>query len=120
MREEVPFEEIDEYVRQHFRCSLMSDSKWKKLLNVIGDACESGFPVRYKLIHGESVSDRRFYEADEQFFIEPVFYKEVEWIEIYEEAKNSVGLTRIRNIIEQLGEFETEVSGGAVRVYGYK
>lgn len=134
MQSPIPFEKIDEYVREHYKCSFMSNAKWKKLLNTVGAACPSGYWVRYRLIHGDDVRELSFDEADDQFFAEPVHYKEVEWIEFPNECEDWIdpnnrkaeitmkpqNLARIREAIESLGEFETEDFRGSFRVYGYR
>ena len=134
MQTTIPFEQIDEYVRKRYKGSFMSNAKWKKLLNTVGDIYPSGFAVRYRLIHGDELGELSLDQADDQFFAEPIYYKEVEWIEFPDEYKDwinpnnrQVGMTTrpqelgpILEAIKALGEFEIEDFGRSVRVYGYR
>ena len=130
----VPFEKLDDYIRTHFKCSYMSNSKWKKLINQLGEEFPDGFVVVYKLIHGDELLTRCFQEADEQFFIEPILYKEVEWIEfpdVYQDwinpdnkkagkATRTQDLSRINEIVNSSGTYECKHSDQSIRIYGYR
>ena len=134
MQTTIPFEKIDEHVRERYQCSFMSNRKWKKLLNRVGDLCSSGFALRCRLIHGNEVVELLLDEVDDQFFAEPIHYKEVEWIEFPDEFEDWVDpnnrkagreakpqdLIKIRDAIRSLGQFEIDDLGRSVRVYGYR
>ena len=134
MQTHIPFEKIDEHVRERYRCSFMSNTKWRKLLNTIGDLFPAGFALRFRLIHGNEVRELLLDEADDQFFAEPTHYKEVEWVEFPDEFEDWIDpnnrkagseakpqdLAKIRDAIQSLGEFETDDLGRSVRVYGYR
>jgi len=134
MQMAIPFEKIDEHVRERYQCSFMSNTKWKKLLNSVSDCFPSGFALRYRLIHGSEVNELFLDEADDQFFAEPTHYKEVEWIEFPDEYEDWIDLNnqkagrgaklqdlqKIRDAIQSLGQFETDDVGSSVRVYGYR
>jgi len=57
MQTNIPFDKIDEQVRERYQYSFMSNTKWRKLLNTIGDLFPSGFALRFRLIHGNEVRD---------------------------------------------------------------
>lgn len=134
MKTNIPFEKIDEYLRETYQCSFMSNAKWKKLLDAVGELSSSACAARYKLIHGEESYWLRFYEADDQFFAEPTHYKEVEWIEFpnaYEDWVNPNNrkagvcefpqdVPRIAEVIASLGEFESEKLENSIRIYAYR
>lgn len=134
MQATIPFEKIDEHVRKRYKYSFMSNAKWKKLLNALGDAFPCGCVARYKLIYGDEPGELRFDQADEQFFAEPTLYKEVEWIEFPDEyedwinpdnrkagrTRKSQDLHRVASIIKSVGAFETEEHDGSLRIYGYR
>ena len=134
MTTNIPYEGIDEYVRSHYSSSLMSDTKWIKLLSTIGDAFEEEVHSIYKTIHSEEVHKYSFYSADEQFFAEPLTYKEVEWIEFpteYNDYLNSnnrksglavysqdVGI--MLTLVNSIGFFDTVMKDKSLRVYAYR
>jgi len=130
----IPYEKIDTHVREYYKGSFMSHTKWKKLLHVMVDNYPAGFALHYRLIHGDSIHEALLNDVDDQFFIEPILYKEVEWIEFpdrFEDWRDpnnrkagkitkKQNLTQIRNIIHTLGELESENLESSIRVYGYK
>lgn len=134
MKSAIPFEKIDNYVRERFRCSFMSDTKWKKLFNALGDVSTSGFTIRYKLIHGNQLGELSLDQADDQFFAEQIHYKEVEWIKFPSEHEemvevnnrkagkrlNQQDLSEKRAVANSLGEFESEDLVGSLRIYAYR
>lgn len=112
----------------------MNNSKWEKLLANLIVEFDSIF-IRYKLITGSEIKDAEFDDVDfKPFFIEPVLFKEVEWIEfpkstlqiqnkrvsrqVVSESKQDVD--KIEDAINQIGVFEMEMENGTLKVYGYK
>lgn len=60
----------------------MSNAQWEKLLDALTDGVEE-LHVNYKLIHSDEIKRTSFRASDfSPFFVEPILYKEVEWMEI--------------------------------------
>lgn len=130
MSSSIPYDKLDDYIRNHFKCSYMSDSKWKRLINRLGD----GFAISYKLINDEKRYTFSLDQADDQFFVEPILYKEIEWIEFpheYEDYLNpdnkkagkvtlKQDLSRINGIMKSIGTYECEYTDHKIRIYGYR
>ena len=92
----------------------MSDSKWVKLLKLAARHAEAVPTMRYKLVNGPKIIDsftEPFAEqVDEQWFREPIFYKEIEWIEF--PARYLAG-TKNEWIVQDLAGLEAELAAGA-------
>lgn len=117
-----------------FKASFMNNSKWEKLLDNLTEEFDSIY-IRYKLISEEKIKETIFDCIDSKpFFIEPVYYQEIQWIEI---PKNSLliqnkritrqvitefnqDLEKIENLINRIGLFEIEKGEESLKIYGYK
>ncbi|WP_415896032.1 DUF6678 family protein [Neptuniibacter sp. PT34_22] len=128
-------EKIDSLIADKYSVSLMSDSKWDKLIEGVTNIFEQGVHVNYKLIHSIEVFSTILTSADlKPFFIEPILYKEVEWLEfpaIYEDfistdnlkAGRKKYLQCIDNIeatIESVGQFDLERTEHSIKMFAYK
>jgi len=59
-------------ISEKFNASLMSDSKWEKLIGGVTDELNEVF-IYYKLIHAKGIYDSIFLSSDfKPFFIEPI------------------------------------------------
>jgi len=129
------FQQLDRIISQRFSVSLMSDSKWERLIDQLTDVFEGGIHVNYKLIHIDTVYQTSFISSDfKPFFGEPTIYKEVEWIEFpdrYEDYVNQNNLKAGKRMhdqdilaigreIERIGKFDLEFLPGSIRLYAYK
>ena len=119
---------------ERFDASYMSNAKWEKLLTRL--TCESDeIFFSYKLVYGEEIRQSSIDLPDDApFFIEPIIYKEVEWIDfpsIYEDfvSHNNLkagkkayhqDIDRIEQIIHSLGQFLLERSDGSLKLYAYR
>jgi len=125
---------LDKIIDGKYSASYMNNTKWNKLIQKLTDQLDQIY-VNYKLIHSDQVKGNMFITTDfEPFFIEPILYKEIEWIEIpkqYEDWKNennrkagkqlySQNLELITEVISGLGQYEIETNGNSIRLYGYK
>lgn len=125
---------LDKIVEEKYSTSYMNNTKWNKLIQKLTDQLDQIY-VNYKLIHSDQVKGNMFITPDfKPFFIEPILYKEIEWIEIpkqYEDWKNennrkagkqnfTQNLDGIISEIIKIGQFEMEAEGKSIRIYGYK
>ncbi|CAM1341546.1 hypothetical protein TAESTU_30685 [Tenacibaculum aestuarii] len=112
----------------------MNNSKWEKLFDSLVKEFDSVF-IKYKLIGREKVLETEFNFVDfYPFFIEPILYKEIEWVEFPEKtlminnkriskqtiSEHSQDITKIKNLINKIGDFDIEKYNGFLRLYGYK
>ena len=117
-----------------FDASYMSNAKWEKLLTRLTYESDEIF-FSYKLVYGEEIRQSPIDLPDDApFFIEPIIYKEVEWIAfpaIYEDfvSHNNLkagkkayhqDIDRIEQIIHSLGQFLLERSDGSLKLYAYR
>ncbi|WP_338731357.1 DUF6678 family protein [Mangrovimonas cancribranchiae] len=125
---------IEKIIRESNFSSFMNNSKWEKLLEILIEKFDS-LLIRYKLIGREKILETEFNIVDfSPFFIEPILYKEIEWIEfpqkmiminnkrvsrqtIFEHHQN---ISEIENLINKIGVFDLEKDNGTLRLYGYK
>lgn len=84
--------DINKHVEQNYRTSYMSNAKWHKLIEALTTDLTEVY-IRHKLIYSDVISGCFFDDTDHKpFFLEPIVYQEVEWIEIpyqYEDWKNT-------------------------------
>ena len=125
---------MDKIIEERFTSSFMNDSKWDKLIEVLTDKLDEIF-VNYKLIHDDNIGSTSFETPDfKPFFIEPTFYKEVEWIEFpkifkIEENNRTTGkymkeqeqdIDSIEKIINQIGKFMLEKDDNSIKLFAYR
>ena len=128
-------EKIAKVISEKFTVSLMSDTKWKKLITGITSALEREVFLEYKLVHSDEISQASFVEPDfGPFFIEPIIYKEVQWIEFLSRYEDYVSednkkagtkvyeqdIGNISKVINSIGQFEVEETDKGLRLYAYK
>lgn len=125
---------IDDIIQKSNFSSFMNNSKWEKLFDNLVKEFDSVF-IKYKLIGREKVLETEFDFIDfYPFFIEPILYKEIEWVEFPEKmqminnkriskqtiSEHSQDITKIKNLINKIGDFDIEKYNGILRLYGYK
>lgn len=118
----------------HFRASYMSNTKWEKLLHVLTEELGE-VHFEYKLVYNEEVKQSSLDAPDfPPFFIEPIEYREVEWVEfpdVYEDFVSydnlkagkkdySQDINRIEEVIRSLGQFPLERLEGSLKLYAYR
>lgn len=124
----------EKLIDEKFTASYMNDSKWYKLIETLTDKLDQVY-LNYKLIYSEAISGTMFLTADfKPYFIEPILYKEVEWIEIPNNYIDWVNrdnrkagkkeyfqnLNKFESEIEKIGNFEMDTEEEIIRIYGYK
>lgn len=69
----------------------MNNSKWDKLLNHLTDVFDEVY-ILYKVVNQNEIKKSIFYSPDfKPFFIEPILYKEIEWILFPYEYELTIG-----------------------------
>lgn len=124
---------IDKIIKSNYSGAYLNDTKWYKLIN--GLTTELGeVYINYKLIYDDVIEGYLFDSADfKPYFLEPIKYKEVEWIEFPNEYEYWINLNNlkagktiykqkskdIRAVIENIGEFRIDEFGDKIRLYAY-
>jgi hypothetical protein len=124
----------EQLIQDRFTASFMSNTKWVKLINILTYKLDKVF-LNYKLIYDEVIEGSLFNMADtEPYFIEPILYKEVEWIEFPNEYEDWINLNNlkagkhkvkqnideIKSALDKQGIFDLELYDGKIRLFGYK
>ena len=125
---------IDRLILENNFSSFMNDAKWEKLFENLVKEFDSVL-IRYKLIGSEKIKETKYDIVDfRPFFIEPVLYKEIEWIEFPQKvqivinkrvSRQSISeleqdVHKIENLINRIGVFDTEKENETLRLYAYK
>lgn len=126
--------ELDKHINETFSSHYMNNTKWLKLFDTLSENLDE-FYLEYKLIYSAEIESTTFFVSDmPPFFIEPILYKEVEWIRFplqYEQTINrrttrsytkefSQDIGEIERIIKSIGEFELELGDSEIKLFGYK
>lgn len=124
----------DQIIKERFTAAFMSNAKWVKMINTLAYKFGSIF-FNYKLIYDDVVQGSLFDIADvEPFFIEPIKYKEVEWIEFPSEYENWINgnnlkagkelvkqdIEKIKQELKKIGKFHLEFHENDLKLYAYK
>jgi len=124
----------DNLIKENFSSSYMNNTKWVKLIETLINEFEEIY-VNYKLIYDEVIDSYLIDILDfEPFFLEPIIYKEIQWIEFpdeYEFWKNKNNLKAaeqlyiqdldsITKVIEKIGKFCLEKFPNGIRIYAYR
>ena len=125
---------VDQLIKERFTSSFMNNTNWVKMINTLTYKLEKLY-LNYKLIYDDVVKGSLFDMADtEPYFIEPIVYKEIEWIEFpneYEDWINennrkagrkmiSQDIEKIKLELEKIGQYDLEFYDNKIRLYGYK
>jgi hypothetical protein len=125
---------IENRIRESNFSSFMNNTKWEKLFENLIEEFDSVF-IRFKLIGREKIEETEFDMIDfNPYFIEPVLYKEIEWIEFPQKmliikkkrisrqtiSEYNQDTSKIENFINEIGIFDLEMDNGVLRLYGYK
>jgi hypothetical protein len=127
------YKNLDKFVAEKFSASYMSNAKWLKLIEALTHELDQ-IHFRYKLIYSDVIKRLTLDMAeDAPFIIEPIHYKEVEWIEFpteYEDYKNpnnlkagkriyNQDLKTIEAILTKVGTFKLELSPEHIKLFAY-
>jgi hypothetical protein len=122
------------------KASCMSNTKWRKLFNIIRENLECDPPARVKLLAGEETfpfcvkSDIHQSGIKDNATQAPINFKEIEWIHIFatkeierynreERLKPkfmAYDIENIKELIENAGKYEYDFDEDGIRIYGYK
>lgn len=115
-------ERLEALISRTFVGSNMSNSKWIKLLKAISDFSEESYPISYKLVNSEQIfqtsTESYSVQVDRYFFVEPILYKEVEWIEF--NSEQIPNLSQLISHVEELGRFPIERIENGYRLKSYQ
>lgn len=112
---------LESVIRRSFSTSHMSNSKWAKLLKAVAAFEEASYPISYKLVNDGQIKSSRTepYEehVDLHWFIEPLIYKELEWLEFTSEDNDNLG--ELVEHLSSVGKFPLVKTSTGYRVIGY-
>lgn len=126
-------ERVNKLIEERKLSSFMSNTKWKKVLGMLENQFETVF-INFKLVYNEDIKSIEFSLVDcQSYIIEPILYKEVEWIEFPKTYMNwinennkkagkkefSQDIQAIQFQIEKMGQFRLESFSDKVRLYAY-
>jgi len=124
---------IDEIVRSNYSGSYLNNTKWNKLIEGLTNEFDEVF-INFKLIYDDVIEGYLFDSADfEPFFLEPIKYKEVEWIEFSNQFEYWANINNlkagkkiykqdikaIKSVIDKLGEFRIDEYENCIRLFAY-
>ena len=102
--------------RRHFSGALMSDTKWRKLIEAVRAAWPEKLSATVRFVGLDEPKTMRFPPAllhrpyMDTIEFGPVALRAIEWLEL------PADLTAV---LEPIGEFPVEVNGGRTRIFGY-
>jgi hypothetical protein len=124
---------IDKIIRRNYAGSYLNNTKWYKLMDGLTTEFDEIY-IKYKLVYDDITEGYLFNHVDfKPYFIEPIKYKEVEWIEIpleyeYWRNRNNLkagktffrqNLKAITTKINEIGEFKIEQFSDKTKLYAY-
>ena len=102
------YSRLDSVISRNFTASYMNNAKWVKLMKAASAFYSHIATVNYKLVNSDEIKTTFVEEYEEQvddyFFVEPIFYKEIEWLEF--RCEGSRQLAEFKAKLEQLAKFE--------------
>ncbi len=134
---------LDNFIRQRFSTSLMSSSKWVKLIAALVDnwfeikQClvkpiwDDEMPTRQLFVDEHTTYGFDYYDSAMESMISGkprgwYAYKEIEWLDfpLLVQTKEGAVATRqnlevIKTIIENTGQFSLELTSDNLRLYAY-
>jgi len=126
-------ENVDKIIQEKYSASFMNNTKWEKLINSLTAVFDEIF-LNYKLVYDDVVEGALFDHADfEPYFIEPITYREVEWIEIPSEYEHWLNINNhkagkrifdqdlkgIEAELNKIGKFKIDKLENKIRLYAY-
>lgn len=126
-------ERVNKLIEERKLGSLMNNTKWKKVSGMLETQFETVY-INFKLVYNEDIKNVVFSLVDcQSYFIEPILYKEVEWIEFpktytywINENNKKAGkkeftqdIQTIQLQIEKMGQFCLESYTDKIRLYAY-
>ncbi len=117
---------------QGYSCSLMSNTKWVKLLCALSDIEEIECKANVKLVWDENPRDMRiddelvydfdFYGKSMEALISGYpkgwyDYKEIEWLQLT--GSNEL-IDQIKFVLDKIGKFEIEKISNGIKLFAYK
>ncbi|HET9218533.1 MAG TPA: DUF6678 family protein [Terriglobia bacterium] len=130
---------VDRLVAKQFSRSFMSNAKWRRLITTL-DSVEPELQVIWKFVGSKNDGVRWSLPAiesmqeeylDNRFWFGPLYYKEIEWLEIPLVAKpwgkenlpityRDQDIEKVRKALEKSGRWSLEDTGTGLRIYGYR
>jgi hypothetical protein len=112
---------LDSIISRKYATSFMNNAKWVKLLEIASEFFPDVKNIEYKLVYTDEVKVTSIEEhkelIDENWFIEPTIYKEIEWLE-FPYIKNQK-IDEFAIAINQRGEFQLVQTQTGLRILGY-
>ena len=124
---------LDRLIKQKFSASFMNNTKWRKLIEALTYEYEDLY-VFYKLVPEDKIRNAYLYDDYYNWFLEPITFKEVEWISFpyeYEITQNkrvsrriikkyTQDIDLIENSINKVGQFMIDKTPTNLTLYAYR
>jgi hypothetical protein len=125
--------DVDELIRKKYSSSYLNNSKWYRLIDLLTIEFDEVF-INFKLVYDDIIEGYLFDSVDfKPYFLEPITYKEVEWIEFpaeYEYWINKDNLKAgkktynqdykaIKSKIESIGDYRIDEFENKLKLYAY-
>jgi len=112
------WERLDSIISREYSASYMSNSKWVKLLKAVCVHHADIPALNYKLVYSDEIKTTYIEEYEEHidnnWFREPLIYKEIEWLEF-----PVIGNQNLELALNKLGQFQLVKTDTSIRVLGY-
>ncbi len=123
----------DDIIKNNYSASYLNNTKWYKLIEALTNKFDE-ISMNVKLIYDDVIENHILNSPDfAPYFIEPIKYKEVEWIEFpneYEYWINDNNLKAgtklykqnyqaIKLEIDKIGKFKIDEYDNKIRLYAY-
>ena len=117
-----------------YSASYLNNTKWEKLLNNLIEEMNE-VVVKYKLVYDDVIKETIIDMIDDRpFFIEPILYEEIEWIEFPKQYENWVNennkkagkktyhqdVNILMEHLKMIGEFNLDIFESGIRLYAYQ
>jgi hypothetical protein len=125
---------VDQIIKNNYQYSYLNNSKWYILIDKLTMEFEV-LGVNFKLVYDNVIESNIINNVDcYPYFIEPIEYKVVEWIEFPNQFEDWINknnrkvgkqfyyqeVDKIEAVINGIGRFMIEGFEDSVRVYGYR
>lgn len=124
---------LNKIITQKFTASFMNNTKWRKLIKTLTYEFDDLF-VHYKLITEDKFREAFLFDDYQDWFLEPITFKEVEWIcfpKEYEIIHNkritrkiikqySQDLDAVETCINKVGHFMLYKTNSELTLYAYR
>jgi hypothetical protein len=125
---------LDKIIQEKFTANFMNNKKWVKLIStlvsnqdkikkcLIKPIWEDLEPTRHLIIDESTTYNFDYYDNSMEAMVSGTprgwyTYKEIEWLDF--PKREDQNLTEIQDLLNQIGQFKTELTNSNLRLYAY-